>query len=133
MEYNKKIITDLNNLEGKKVILRCDFNVPLDKQTLEITDYTRIDAALKTINYLIDKKAKVIILSHLSRIKSIDDIKSGKKSLIPVFNALKKKLPNVKIVFEKNNTDPLLFQKINNMENGSIMILENTRYYDENE
>ncbi|MDE5949250.1 MAG: phosphoglycerate kinase [Malacoplasma sp.] len=133
MEYNKKIITDLHNLEGKRVLLRCDFNVPLDKQTREITDYTRIDAALKTIKYLIDKKAKVILLSHFSRIKSIDDVKSGKKSLIPVFDALKKKLPNVKIIFEKNNVDPSLLQKINAMENGSIMLLENTRYNDVNE
>ncbi len=133
MEYNKKTITDLQNLEGKRVILRCDFNVPLDKATGKITDYTRIDAALKTIKYLIDKKAKVILLSHLSRIKSIDDIKSGKKSLVPVFEALKNKLPNVPIIFEKNNVDPLLIQKINNMQNGSIILLENTRYTDVNE
>ena len=132
MEYNKKIITDLQNLEGKKVILRCDFNVPLDKETGQITDYTRIDSALKTIKYLLDKRAKVILLSHLSRIKSLDDIKSGKKSLTPVFNALKNRLPQTTIIFEENNVNKNLSSKINAMTNGSIMLLQNTRYNDVN-
>ena len=133
MEYNKKIITDLENLKGKKVILRCDFNVPIKKETGKISDYTRIDAALKTINYLLDKGVKLVVLSHLSRIKTLDDINSGKKSLAIVAEALKGRLPGKTIVFEKDNRDKGLAKKIDEMAEGSLMLLENTRYADINE
>lgn len=132
MQYNKKIVSDLKGIEGKRVLLRCDFNVPLSKADGSITDTTRVDSALETINYLLKNNAKIILLSHLSRIKSIEDKESGKKSLRVVYNYLKQKLSNVEITFEENNEDPSLVEKSKNMKNGSIMLLENTRYADVN-
>ena len=66
MNYNKKSITDIDFRE-KKVLLRCDFNVPLHKETGVITDEGRITASLPTIEYLLEKGAAVIICSHLGR------------------------------------------------------------------
>ena len=66
MNFNKKTILDID-LRGKKVLLRCDFNIPLDRDTGEITDDGRIMSALPTINYMIDQGASVIVCSHLGR------------------------------------------------------------------
>ncbi|MCF0217848.1 MAG: phosphoglycerate kinase [Malacoplasma sp.] len=133
MEYNKKLVTDLHNLKGKRVVLRCDFNVPISKTTGLITDPTRILAALDTIGYLLDKGAKVIVMSHLSRIKKLDDKTSGKKSLKIVYEKLKQLLPGKTILFAKNNLDKSLISQIDKMEDGSLLLLENTRYADVNE
>ena len=65
--YNKKSIEDIK-VSGKKVLVRCDFNVPLDENR-NITDETRIDGALPTIKYLIENGAKVILCSHLGKPK----------------------------------------------------------------
>ena len=130
MVYNKKTISDLKNLDGKRVVLRCDFNVPINKNDGTISDTKRVDSALETIKYLLDKNAKIILLSHLSRIKSLDDIKSNKKSLKVVYEYLKSKLNNVDITFEEDNRLPSLLEKSKNLKNGSIMMLENTRYND---
>ena len=72
-------------LNGKRVLVRCDLNVPMKDN--EITDDTRILASLKTINYLIDNNAKVIILSHLGKIKTEED--KEKNSLYKVYLKLK--------------------------------------------
>lgn len=133
MEYNKKKITDLKDLNGKRVVLRCDFNVPLSKTDGSITDTKRIDSALQTINYLLQQNAKIILLSHLSRIKSLEDKTSNKKSLEVVYNYLKVKLPGIEISFEKDNQAPSLVEKSKNMSPKSIMLLENTRYADVND
>ena len=66
MNYNKKTIYDVD-VKGKKVLLRCDFNVPQNKETGEITSDKRIVAALPTIRYLLDKGAAVIACSHLGK------------------------------------------------------------------
>ena len=66
MNYNKKTVKDVD-VKGKKVLLRCDFNVPQDKKTGEITDDKRIRAALPTIQYLLDNGAAVIACSHLGK------------------------------------------------------------------
>ena len=79
----KKSIKDLN-LENKKVIIRVDFNVPIKDG--RITDDNRIRESLETINYALDNNAKVIILSHLGRVKTEDDKKG--KSLLPVAERL---------------------------------------------
>ena len=63
---NKKSVEDIN-VSHKRVLVRCDFNVPLDKQTGEITSDKRIVESLKTINYLIDNNAKVILCSHIGK------------------------------------------------------------------
>lgn len=129
MNYNKKTLNDIK-VDNKKVIVRVDFNVPIKDG--KITDDKRIKAALPTIKHLIDKKCKIVLLSHLSRIKSLDDIKSNKKSLKVVYEDLKNKLPNTKIIFHENNVDPNLVSIVNNLEEGSIILLENTRYQDVN-
>ncbi|HHX30129.1 MAG TPA: phosphoglycerate kinase, partial [Clostridiaceae bacterium] len=77
--YNKKTIDDIE-VKGKRVLLRAEFNVPLDKSTNEITDDRRIRAALPTIRSLSDRGARLIIVSHLGRPKGFDD----KLSLKPV-------------------------------------------------
>ena len=66
MNYNKKTVYDVD-VKGKKVLLRCDFNVPQDKKTGEITSDKRIKAALPTIRYLLDNGAAVIACSHLGK------------------------------------------------------------------
>ena len=63
---NKKSVKDIN-VKSKKVLVRCDFNVPLDKQTGEITSDKRIVESLKTINYLLENEAKVILCSHIGK------------------------------------------------------------------
>ncbi|MDE6477515.1 MAG: phosphoglycerate kinase, partial [Mycoplasmoidaceae bacterium] len=90
---NKKTLRDVD-LNGKKVIVRLDFNVPIKDG--KITDTKRIVATLPTLNYLIKNNCKIILLSHLSRIKSTDDINSGKTSLKLVAEELQKHLRNNK-------------------------------------
>ena len=80
----KKTIKDYE-YKGKKVLLRCDLNVPIENGT--ITDDTRIIESLNTINYLLEKNAKVIILSHLGKIKTEED--KNKNTLYPVYLKLK--------------------------------------------
>lgn len=115
---------------GKRCLVRVDFNVPIKDG--QITDLSRITAARQTIDYLLKAKAKVILLSHLSRIKEEKDIKSGKKSLEIVAKALQKMYPNYKVVFVPNNTDKKLPGLIKKMKLNQIILLENTRYQDFN-
>lgn len=85
---NKKTVKDID-VNGKKVLVRCDFNVPIDSETGEITDNRRIRAALPTIQYLLDHNAKVILCSHLGRPKGEFNLKY---SLKPVAGELSKLL-----------------------------------------
>ena len=71
------------DVRGKKVIVRVDFNVPRDKKTGEITDDTRIVASLDTINYLVKNGAKVILLSHLGKVKSNEDKEKNSLGVVP--------------------------------------------------
>ena len=90
---NKKTIRDIE-VAGKKVLVRCDFNVPLDSETGKITDNRRIRAALPTINYLLDNNAKVILCSHLGRPKG--EV-TPKYSLKPVAEELSK-IPGITLL-----------------------------------
>lgn len=120
----KKTIEDFN-LENKKVIIRCDLNVPIKDGV--ILDDNRIKMSLKTIKYAIDNNAKVILLSHLGRIKTLSD--KEKNSLYPISVRLSELLgQNVTFI---NETRGLVVEnKISNMKPKEVILLENTRYED---
>ena len=113
---------DLNN---KKVIIRVDFNVPIKDGI--ITDDTRIKESLKTINYAIENNAKVILMSHLGRIKEESD--KLKNTLKPVSIRLSELL-NKQVIFVPNTRGSELEEAINNLNNGDVLLMENTRFED---
>lgn len=120
----KKNITDVK-FKGLKVILRCDLNVPIKDGV--ITDDTRIKSSLETIEFLMYGGAKIIILSHLGRVKEESD--KLKYSLLPVSKRLSELL-NRDVVFVNNTRGNEVENAINNMKNGDIVMLENTRFED---
>lgn len=120
----KKKITDYD-IKGKRVIVRCDFNVPMKNGVID--DDTRIRASLETLNYCIDNDAKVIILSHLGKIKSLEDKK--KNSLYPVSIRLGELLGR-KVLFSYDTRSDKLTNMVNNLKNGEVLLVENTRYED---
>ena len=112
-------------VDNKRILLRCDFNVPMTGGN--ITDETKIIKSLETINYLLNKNCKIIILSHLGRVKTEED-KAG-NTLMPVKNTLERLL-NKPIKFAKD----ILSEETKNMalslQSGEILLLENTRFLD---
>lgn len=126
MDYNKKkTIKDLD-VANKKVLVRVDFNVPLDKQG-NITDDNRITAALPTIKYLVENQAKVVLFSHLSRIKSEADKQT--KTLKPIAKRLEE-LMKQKVLFVPATEGEELETAINKLNPGEILLVENTRFED---
>ena len=119
-----KTIKDLN-IDGKKVIIRCDFNVPIKDG--KIVDDTRIKGALETIKYCIDKDCKVILLSHLGRVKEEADLK--KNDLSPVAKRLAELLKQ-DVLFSEETRGEELEDTINSMEEGDVLLIQNTRYED---
>ena len=119
-----KTIKDIN-LDNKKVLIRCDFNVPIKEG--KIVDDTRITAALPTIKYCLEKNAKVILFSHLGRIKEESDLE--KNTLAPVAKHLEELL-NQKVTFINKTRGEELENAINNMNNKDIILVQNTRYED---
>ena len=119
-----KTIRDFN-LENKKVIIRVDFNVPIKDGIIQ--DDNRIKESLETINYAISNNAKVILLSHLGRIKTSDDL--VKNSLYPVSIRLSELL-NRNVLFINKTRGIEVENAINDMSNGDVILLENTRYED---
>ena len=127
MQYNKKSVEDID-VAGKKVIVRCDFNVPQD-DTGRITDDKRIVASLQTIKYLLEKKAAVILCSHLGRPKGQVN---PKYSLKPVAERLSELLgKNVKLA------DDVIGESAKSLaaalKPGEVMLLENVRFHKEEE
>lgn len=122
----KKTIEDIN-VTGKKVLVRVDFNVPLTEDG-QVSDDKRIVAALPTIRYLLDHKAKVILCSHLGRPKGKVD---PKYSLAPVAKRLAELLPDTKIRFAKDTIGESAKAAIAEMQEGEIVLLENVRFYKE--
>ena len=120
----KKTITDYN-LNNKKVIIRVDFNVPMVNG--KITDDNRIIESLSTIKYAIENGAKVILMSHLGRIKTKEDL--NKNSLEPVAIRLSELL-NQTVVFISETRGKKLEDAIENLECGQVLLMENTRYED---
>lgn len=121
-----KKVTDFN-VNNKTVILRCDLNVSINND--KIIDKTRITKSLRTINYLLENNAKVVILSHLGKVKEEKDKK--KYSLNIVYKELKKVL-NDKILFCPSLDFNKIQDTISKMPYGSAILLENTRFYDLN-
>ena len=123
---NKKTIEDID-VSGKRVLVRCDFNVPLDGT--KITDETRIVAALPTIKYLLDHNAAVILCSHLGRPKGEFNMKY---SLAPVAERLSEKLDK-KVVLAKDVIGPDAQKCVSEMKPGDVVLLENVRFHKEEE
>ena len=123
MNYNKKTILDVD-VAGKKILLRCDFNVPQDKETGAITSDKRIVAALPTIRYLLEKKAAIIACSHLGKPKG--EWKT-KLSLAPVAQRLSELLGQ-EVIFAKDIVGEDAKTKAAALQGGQIMLLENLRF-----
>lgn len=121
----KKTIKDYT-YRDKKVLVRCDLNVPMDDNS-NVTDDTRILESLQTINYLIDNQAKIIILSHLGKIKTEEDKKHN--TLYPVYLKLKELL-DTNVYFSKETRGEELEDKVSKLQNGEVLLIENTRYED---
>ena len=120
----KKTIRDFD-LNNKRVIVRWDFNVPIKDN--KIVDDTRIVKALKTINYLIEHNAKIILMSHLGRIKTLEDKKNN--SLYLVKQKLEELL-NKKIEFSSVTRGMELEEKVKSLTAKNILLIENTRFED---
>ncbi|AFS78103.1 phosphoglycerate kinase Pgk [Gottschalkia acidurici 9a] len=126
---NKKSIEDLD-IKGKRVLVRCDFNVPMNDKG-EITDDIRIASALPTIKYIIENGGKAVVMSHFGRPKGEPN---SKYSLKPVAERLSK-LIEKEVVFADDDT--VVGEKtkeiVSNMKDGDIVLLQNTRYRKEEE
>ena len=126
----KKTVKDID-IKGKKVIMRVDFNVPLDKETnSKITDTTRVDAAMPTIEYILSQGASLILMSHLGRPKGEAN---PKYSLKPVYDYLKTKLPNNKVIFANDCIGEEVKKTASSLNAGDVLLLENLRYHAEEE
>ncbi|AUM94139.1 TPA: phosphoglycerate kinase [Clostridium botulinum] len=123
MNYNKKSIEDID-VKGKKVLVRCDFNVPLNEG--KITDENRLVGALPTIKYLMEKGAKIILCSHMGKPKG-----EPKKelSLLPVAKRLSEML-NKEVIFadDDNVVGENAKKAVKDMKDGDVVLLQNTRY-----
>lgn len=119
-----KTIKDMN-LNNKKVLIRCDFNVPMKEG--KIVDDTRITAALPTIKYALEQNAKVVLFSHLGRVKEEGDLE--KNNLAPVAKRLEELLGK-KVTFVPTTRGEELENAINNMQEKDIVLVQNTRYED---
>lgn len=119
------------DLGNQKVLVRVDFNVPLDDNN-QVSDDTRIRAAIPTVKALMSKNAKVILMSHLGRpLKDLDEngkIKS-RYSLIHVVDALKNNLGKEVDFIDTPVSDPAIYDQINAVHKDHVILLENTRYY----
>ena len=118
----KRTIRDLKNIQDKRVLLRCDFNVPLDNYG-DILDATRITASIPTIKYLVDQNCKLIICSHLGRPKGYDKF----LSLFPVAVYLMKYFPN-KVKFCPKVVGDEVKRDISKLKSGNILVIENLRF-----
>lgn len=123
MSLNKKSVNDIN-VKGRRVLVRCDFNVPLKDG--KITDETRINAALPTIQKLINDGGKVILCSHLGKVKNGPN--EG-ESLAPVAEKLSEKLgKKVNFVSDYNVTGEAATKAVAEMNEGDVVLLQNTRF-----
>ena len=124
---NKKTVKDID-VKGKKVLVRCDFNVPLDADK-NITDETRINAALPTIKYLLDEGAALILCSHLGKPKGVVN---AKYSLAPVAKSLSEKL-GFEVKLAPDCVGEEVKKMVSELEFGKAILLENLRFHAEEE
>ena len=117
-----RTLADLPDLKSKRVIVRCDLNVPLEGS--RITDNGRIIASLPTLNYLLGLGAKVIVISHLGR---PDGAPVSKYSLEPVANRLGELL-DTSVTFSSTTVGEEAVEKVSNLEDGQVLVLENLRF-----
>ena len=121
---SKKTVDDLTNVAGKKVLVRCDFNVPLKEGVIQ--NYNRIDGALPTIKKLLSMDAKVILCSHLGKPKGEP---LPEMSLAPVAEALTERLGvTVKFINDPQVTGPETQKAAAELKEGEVLLLQNTRY-----
>ncbi|HCA22181.1 MAG TPA: phosphoglycerate kinase [Lachnospiraceae bacterium] len=124
MSLNKKSVDDIN-VKGQRVLVRCDFNVPLKNGV--ITDENRLVAALPTIKKLIADGGKIILCSHLGKVKTEEDKQT--KTLAPVAVRLSELLgQEVKFVPNPDVVGPNVVEAVNAMKDGEVILLENTRF-----
>lgn len=123
MNYNKKTVKDFDP-SGKRILLRCDLNVPIDKESGEISSDIRIMAAVPTIEYLLKNSAKLIVCSHLGKPKG--EVKQ-ELSLKPVAKRLSEILGG-EVIFACDTIGPDAKEKAAALKNGEIMLLENLRF-----
>ncbi|MCK4698430.1 MAG: phosphoglycerate kinase, partial [Dehalococcoidia bacterium] len=125
---NKKTVRDID-LSGKRVLVRVDLNVPLDEGTGAISDDTRVRAVLPTIRYLIDRKARVILCSHLGRPegKVVDELR-----LAPVARRLSEILSSP-VEMAMDCIGPQVEEAVGRLKEGEVLLLENLRFHPEEE
>jgi len=123
MPFRKKTLRDVD-LKGKRVLVRVDFNVPMDELG-NIEDDTRIRASLPTIEYLLDAKAKIILMSHLGRPKGRDE----RFSLMPVAKRLSRYI-NREVKMLSDCVGEEVEREVYNMKEGEVILLENLRFHE---
>lgn len=121
----KKTVKDID-LKGKVVLERADFNVPMDKD-LNITDDNRIVQALPTIEYILEQGGRLVLFSHLGKVKTEED--KASKSLRPVAERLSEKLGK-EVTFVAQTRGQELEDAIANLKDGEVLMFENTRFED---
>ncbi|HEX7905082.1 MAG TPA: phosphoglycerate kinase [Chitinophagaceae bacterium] len=119
-----------HNFAGQKALVRVDFNVPLDKQTLAITDDTRMKAAVPTIKKIVKDGGSVILMSHLGRPKDGPEDKSSLKHLVKHLSEL---LDGTTVLFANDCIGEEAYQKASRLKPGEVLLLENLRFYKEEE
>lgn len=126
----KRTIQDIADWQGKRALVRVDFNVPLDKKEGHITDDTRIRAALPTLEYLLERGAKIILMSHLGRPQKAlakgEDLDAYR--LTPVAKRLQELLPDTPVHKADEVFSPKVQEMVSRLKPGDILLLENTRF-----
>ncbi len=131
LSLQKKYMKNFSNhsFKGEKVLIRVDFNVPLDKTSFHILDDTRITAALPTIRKIIHDGGSVILMSHLGRPKGGYEEKYSLKHLVDPIS----KLLSLPVAFAEDCIGEIAMQKANALQNGQVLLLENLRFHGEEE
>jgi len=126
-KYYMKTISEVN-FDGKTALIRVDFNVPLNNN-LEVTDNTRIRAAIPTINHILNKGGSIVLMSHLGRPKNGPEDKFSLKHIVSSLEQLLDK----KVNFVEDCISELSFQVTRDLKKGEVVLLENLRFYSEEE